>query len=120
MPYRPERLAAAIQEEIAEILREMKDPRLGFVSVTGVEVSSDLRHAKIYISVLGSQADEEGSLRALQHAQGFLRTELGRRIRLRYIPEISFRLDRSLQHGAKMAELLRQLNPSTPSGDGNE
>ena len=120
MPYRPERLAAAIQEEISDILRGMKDPRLGFVSVTGVEVSSDLRYARIYVSVLGSSAEEEATLEALRHAQGFLRSELGRRIRLRHVPEINFRLDPSIRHGARIFELLRELDQSKSSGGSNE
>lgn len=120
MPYRPERLAAAIQEEISQILREMKDPRLGFVSVTNVEVSSDLRYARVYVSVLGSPTEEAATMEALQHAQGFLRSELGRRIRLRHTPEISFRLDRSIRHGARINELLRDLDRPKSSGGNNE
>jgi len=120
VPYRAERLAAAIQQEISQILREMKDPRLGFVSVTNVEVSPDLRYARVYVSVLGSPTEETATMETLQHAQGFLRSELGRRIRLRHTPEISFRLDHSIRHGARINELLRNLDTPKSSGGNDE
>lgn len=106
MAYRPERLAEAIKTEMAEILRQLKDPRIGFVTVTAVDVSSDLRYAKVSVSVLGTPDEQSQSLRTLQRAQGFVRTELGRRIRLRYAPEVTFKLDDSIREGIRLTTLI--------------
>jgi len=104
------RLRELFKEEISAILqREMKDPRIGFVSVTDVELSQDLRHAKVFVSVLGDDAAKESTMAGLANAQGFIRTELSRRIRLRYIPEVMFRLDESIERGARVQRLLRQV-----------
>jgi ribosome-binding factor A len=108
--YRPERLGEAIKEEVSDILRnELKDPRIGFATVTAVEVSGDLRHAKIFVSVLGSPEEQKATFEALRRAQGFVRSELGRRIRLRHTPEIVFRRDDSIKHGARVLELLEEV-----------
>jgi len=118
MPHRPERLAEVIKKEVSEILRTMKDPRIGFVSVTTVEVSTDLRYAKIYVSVFGDEAQQEDTWRALQRAQGFVRTELGRRIRLRHTPEVTFVLDRSIDEGARLIRLIDDLRKGQPGRQG--
>ncbi len=110
MSFRPERLAEAIKKEVSELLREsLKDPRIGFVSITSVEVSRDLRYANIYASVFGEQAQQKSSIEALQKAQGFIRGELGRRIRLRYTPEITFKLDQSISHGSRIIALMAKV-----------
>jgi len=110
MSYRPERLAEAIKKEISELLRdEMKDPRIGFSSITIVEVSSDLRYAKVFVSVFGSPEDQAASIEVLQKAQGFIRGELAKRIRLRHFPEITFKLDQSIGRGTRILELLNQV-----------
>lgn len=107
MSFRPERLAEAIKKEVSELLREeLKDPRIGFVSITSVEVSKDLRYANIYASVFGEPDQQKVSIEALQKAQGFIRGELGRRIRLRYTPEITFKLDQSISHGSRIIALM--------------
>jgi len=107
---RSERLGELLKEEISEILRrELKDPRVGFVSVTDVEVSSDLRHAKVFVSILGDEVSREETMRALESATGFVRSEVGRRIRLRHTPEIVFRLDKSIERGARVFELLSEI-----------
>lgn len=112
MHQRPERVGEAIKEEISDILRnEIKDPRIGFVSVVEVEVSPDLRHAKVYVSVLGDEEARVQSLKGLESATGFIRSEIGRRIRLRHTPEILFRLDKSIEHGVKIARLLNEIRP---------
>src|SRR5262245_27788701 len=87
----------------------MKDPRIGFVSVTDVEISPDLRHAKAFVSILGDAEAKAKTMAGLENAQGFIRTELGRRIRLRRIPEILFRLDESIERGARVQHLLRRV-----------
>lgn len=110
MSHRPERLAEEIKKEISEMLRtELKDPRIGFVSVTGVDVSPDLRYARIHTSILGSSGEQKATMDVLQRAQGFIRSELMRRIRLRHAPEISFKLDQSISRGARIMELLERV-----------
>ncbi|MEW6273670.1 MAG: 30S ribosome-binding factor RbfA [Bacillota bacterium] len=110
MSYRPERLAEAIKKEISDLLfNELKDPRIGFVTITAVDVSPDLRTAKIYASVYGSAEEQRATLAALQRAQGFIRSELGKRIRLRHTPEITFKLDPSIRRGARVMELLEEI-----------
>ncbi|MDR7416487.1 MAG: 30S ribosome-binding factor RbfA [Armatimonadota bacterium] len=117
-PQRVEKLRELIREEVSEIIhRVLKDPRIGFTSVTDVELSSDLRHAKIFVSVLGSEEDRRRTMEALQNAVGFVRTELGRRIRIYRTPEIQFRLDTSIERGTRVMELLRSLSaPQEGSG----
>lgn len=111
MSHRPERLAEAIKKEISDMLRdELKDPRIGFATITLVEVSSDLRYAKVYISVLGAPEEQKNTLNALERAKGFVRSELGRRIRLRYTPELTFKLDTSIQRGTRVIKLLEEAN----------
>lgn len=110
MSHRPERLAEAIKKEVSDMLRnELKDPRIGFATITSVEVSLDLRYAKIFISILGSPTEQKSGMEALQRAQGYVRAELGRRIRLRYTPEITFRLDTSIAHGTRVMQLLEEV-----------
>lgn len=106
--------AARVGEEMREILaqlirEEVKDPRVGFVSIVKVEVSSDLRHAKVFISVLGDEQQKKESLKGLSSAAGFLRSEVARELRLRYTPELHFVLDESIEHGQKIAQLLVQV-----------
>lgn len=108
---RPTRVAEQMKKEVAQIIRdEVKDPRVGFVTVTAVEVSKDLRHAKIYVSVYGSEQEKKNSLEGLQKATSFVRRELGRRIKLRHVPEIEFRFDQSIEHGAHIAKLLSEVS----------
>lgn len=110
MSFRPERLAETIKKEVSNMLREeLKDPRIGFVTITGVEVSKDLRYANIYTSILGSPSDQKASMTALLKAQGFIRSELGRRIRLRYTPEITFKLDESIGRGSRLIALMEEV-----------
>lgn len=108
---RAERLAALMKEEISGIIRrELKDPRIGFATVTGVEVSVDLRHVRVFVSVYGTEEEKRQTLRGLESATGFIRNEMGKRIRLRYTPEILFSLDSSIERGARVFELLHLVN----------
>lgn len=111
-PYkRSERLGELILAEVSDLLaRHIKDPRIGFVTFTRVEVSDDLRHAKVFVSTLGSAPDKARTLQGLASASGYMRRHLGRALHLRYTPELTFVLDESLEHGAKIAQLLRQLH----------
>jgi ribosome-binding factor A len=114
---RLERVNQLVKEEISTLLqRELKDPRLGFVTVTEVDVTPDLRTAKVYISVLGSEAQWTSSLQALTSARGFIRSWLRRHLDLRSTPELSFRPDRSMEHAARMQMLLAGLE-GRPKGD---
>lgn len=114
--HRAHRLAGEIQKEIAQIIREeVKDPRIGFVTITGVDVTNDLRHAKIFLSTLGEKTDIDNCLKALEKASGFIRTEIAKRIRLRYAPELNFKFDESQVYGEKINKLLTEVK-----GDSNE
>lgn len=112
MKIRPNRVAEEIKRELVEIIRtEIKDPRVaGLVSVTGVEVSGDLSYAKIFISKYGSAKAREEALKGLEKASGFIRSELSKRLKLRYMPELIFALDDSLDYGAKIETILNTIN----------
>jgi ribosome-binding factor A len=106
---RTRRVGEQIQREVAGILQEeFKDPRLGMISVSGVEVSRDLAHAKIYISVLGREEDVSETIKVLNKAAGFLRHQLGQRMRLRSVPQLRFLYDASLAEGARMDALIAE------------
>ena len=104
---RTRRVGEQIQRELAGLVHEeIKDPRLGMVSISGVVVSRDLAHARVYVSVLGGQEAVEESIRVLNHAAGFLRHRLGQRLRLRVVPQLRFHFDSSLAEGARMDALI--------------
>ncbi len=96
----------------------MRDPRLGFVTVTDVEITPDLRLAHIYVSVMGGDEEEKQALAGLKSAAGFFRHELGGALSLRFIPELSFRLDKSLEQGLHIDQLLDSLQSEAPTDDG--
>jgi len=107
------RVGELLKEEISQIvLREMKDPRIGFVSVTDVVVSGDLRHAKVFISVYGSDKEKEETLEGLQQAQGYVRKLVGERIKIHHTPEIIFRYDDSIENGVHISEIIKDLKES--------
>ena len=111
MARRKEKVNELVRDVLSEIIqREIKDPRLGFLSVTGVEVAADLSSARVFISVMGDETQQKDSLAVLQRAKGFMRTELARRVRsMRHIPELIFKLDTSIQTGVRVFELLEQV-----------
>jgi ribosome-binding factor A len=105
---RVERVGEAIREAIASmLLREIKDPRIGMVTLTAVQLSDDLRHAKVYFSCLGDEAAHERSLRGLQSAAGFIKTQLTRQLKLRYAPELVFIFDPTVEGANRLASLLK-------------
>jgi len=107
-----------INHEMSDLIRtRMKDPRIGFASITAVEVSADLRHAKIFVSVMGSEQEQRDTLAALNHASGFLRRELAHRMTIRFTPEISFRLDKSIERGVELIGLINQVTTAQKPED---
>ncbi len=116
---RSEKVADLIHKEISEMLvKTIKDPRIGFVTITRVEASEDCRSAKIYFSVTGTREERERSMKGLSSAKGYVRKELGRRIRLRYTPEIIFKFDPSIEYAIHIGEVIRHLKKDEGT-DGN-
>ncbi|MFD2628427.1 30S ribosome-binding factor RbfA [Oceanobacillus kapialis] len=108
---RANRIAEQMKKELGEILtRKIKDPRVGFVTVTDVEVTGDLQQAKVFISVLGDEQQKQDTLLGLAKAKGFIRSEIGQRIRLRKTPELVFEFDEALEYGNRIETILRDLN----------
>lgn len=112
MVYRIERVNSLIRQEISELLRlEVKDPRLsGFVSITEVETSSDLKYAKVFFSFLGSDEEKKEVLSTLISASGFFHNELTKRLNLRHVPELDFRWDDSIEKGARILDLINKVS----------
>ena len=110
IPYRKEKLAAQIVREVSDIIfKEMKDPRLGFATVTRAEVSPDYKYAKVFVSVMGNEKKKKLSLDAFKHAEGFFQRELSKRLKLRQAPEISFVRDDTIDKTFKMVSLINKL-----------
>jgi ribosome-binding factor A len=108
--HRPERLGELIRQTVAAFLTgNVRDPRIGFVTVTGVEVSADLGHARVRVSVMGTEDERARSLEGLASAARFLRAQLARELPLRTSPELRFELDRGLEHASRIDEVLRRL-----------
>ncbi|AET60419.1 30S ribosome-binding factor RbfA [Paenibacillus sp. NRS-1782] len=105
------RVGEQIKKELSQLIQtELKDPRIGFITVTGVDLTNDLSQAKIYLSVLGDEEQKTSSLKALDKANGYLRSELGKRIRLRHIPELIFKIDESIAYGSRIEKLLSDID----------
>jgi ribosome-binding factor A len=118
---RTRRVGEQIQRELAALIHdEIRDPRLGMVSVTAVMVSRDLTHAKVYVSVLGNTEQSDASIKVLSHAAGFLRHRLGKILHIRVIPELRFYLDRSLEEGARMGALINEAIASDKGNAGED
>jgi ribosome-binding factor A len=110
MTQRTERIDQLLREEISAILtKEIADPAIGFATVTDVETAPDLRHARVWFSVIGPKAERDQTLRALERAMSYVRRELGTRLRLRRIPELHVRLDDSVERGTRVLRLLNEL-----------
>ncbi len=109
---RPERMAIEMKRMIAKVLQEeVKDPRLDFssISITRIEVTNDLSHAKISVSVLGEEEKQKAAMKALQSAKGYIRTKLSHSIQVRHFPELEFILDKSIEHGFRISSILKEL-----------
>ncbi len=115
MSYRADRLGQELKVQISLILaREMRDPRIGLATVTDARVSPDLRYARVFVSVLGSGEEQKATLAALNQAAGFIRRQLGPRLRLRHNPEVTFCFDQSIEQGARMEEILAEVKKEMP------
>lgn len=111
MSLRANKVGEQMKKELGEIIgRKLKDPRVGFVTVTDVQVTGDLQQATVFISVLGDEEQKENTLKGLAKAKGFIRSEIGQRIRLRKTPEISFEFDESIDYGNRIDTLLHQIH----------
>lgn len=121
MSTRTDRMADLIRDEISRmILRDLRDPRLGFVTLTGASVSPDMRNVRVFVSVLGDQAARDGSLKALRSASGFIQRTLFKNLSLRLAPVLHFSLDDSLEKGERIERVLRQIHETSggePGGD---
>ena len=110
--HRPARVADALQQELSQILRhELKDPRLRMVTISRVEVSRDLAHARVWVSVLGEESERREAVEALHGAAGFVRQKLAPTLRLRSLPQLRFVLDRGAEYSQRISDLLEDLNP---------
>jgi ribosome-binding factor A len=119
--YRMEQIGHQIQIELSELLlREVRDPRLGFVTITQVNVASDLSIARVNISCFGDETEQQESLRALKHAAGFLRTAVSKRIRMRTMPQLIFHLDHSMAHAEEVQRTLKSLEPELAAAKARE
>jgi ribosome-binding factor A len=109
-PYRQEKLGELIAAELSNLLRtRVKDPRVGFASITRVEVSGDMRHAKVFVSVMGDSKEQKETMKGLTNATGFLRHELASLLTLRFMPELVFKLDHSIEEGSRILELINKV-----------
>ena len=118
MPSRRiERVNDLLRSELSELIgRTLKDPRVaGLVSLTEVETSADLRHARVFVSVFGTDEERKSTLSALRHAAGFLRHEVAQRVTFRHMPELEFQLDSSIERGDRILQLLREVQPEAPA-----
>jgi ribosome-binding factor A len=111
------RVNESVRQVLADALPELKDPRIGLVTVTGVDTTPDLRHATVYVSVLGSGRKRRASLSGLQAAHGPLQTRLARELRLKRTPQLTFEYDPSVERGVRMTKLIDELAPDTHDGD---
>ncbi len=117
---RTERIAEAIKKEVSDLLmREIRDPRIGFASITDVEVSGDLRLVKIFISVLGDEQQKNDTMAGLESAKGLIRSTIGKRVQLRYTPEVVLKLDESIARGARINAILKEVDPDATKGGPN-
>jgi ribosome-binding factor A len=105
------RVNEAVREVVSEGLGELKDPRIGFVTVTGVETSPDLRHARVFVSVLGSEAKQKRTLAGLAAAHGVLQARLARELRMKRTPQLAFEYDPTVERGVRMTQLIDELAP---------
>ena len=113
MTERMRRVNAAVREVLSEAVGELKDPRIGFVTVTGVQTSTDLRQAVVFVSVLGSEKKREQTIDGLQAAHGILQSRIARELRMKRTPQLTFEYDPTVERGVRMTRLIDELAPDT-------
>jgi ribosome-binding factor A len=118
MTERMRRVNESVRQVLAEAIPELKDPRIGLVTVTGVDTTPDLRHATVYVSVLGSSRGRRTSLSGLEAAHGVLQSRLARELRLKRTPQLTFEYDPSVERGVRMTRLIDELAPDDDDPDG--
>jgi ribosome-binding factor A len=111
MTERMRRVNEAVRQVLSEAVGDLKDPRIGFVTVTGVDTSPDLRHARVYVSVFGSEQKRADSLKGLEAAHGVLQARLGSELRMKRTPQLAFEYDPSVERGVRMTQLIDELAP---------
>ena len=117
--YRPTRVGELLQAEIADLLlRHLKDPRLSMATISRVDVSPDLREARVYVSRVGSESEQKETMEGFDRAVGFIRGQLGRRLKLRYTPSLTFLLDTAIADGVRISRLLHDLNSTSVADTG--
>jgi ribosome-binding factor A len=111
MTERMRRVNEAVREALAEALGELKDPRIGFVTITAVKTSTDLRQARVYVSVLGNERKRQKTLEGLQSAHGVLQAKLASELRMKRTPQLAFEYDPTVEEGVRMSQLIDELAP---------
>ena len=118
MYKRSEKVAEAIHEMVSELLvKGLKDPRIGFVTITGVKVTDDLHLATVFFTVIGSEEEKDATEKGLNSARGYIRKEMGKNLRMRYVPDIIFKFDESVEYGSRIESLLKEI---TVKDDGDD
>ena len=117
MTERMRRVNESVRQVLAEAVPELKDPRIGLVTVTGVDTAADLRHAVVFVSVLGSEKKRTATLRALEAAHGVLQSRLASQLRMKRTPQLSFEYDPSVERGVRMSQLIDELAPEDDTDD---
>ena len=117
---RMRRVDEAVKQVLSEAIPSLKDPRIGFVTVTGVDTTSDLDQAKVWVSVFGNERQRARTLEALDSASGVLQAALNRELKLRRTPRLEFVYDRAVEHGVRMTQLIDELTPADGGDDGDE
>ena len=113
---RSQRIQELLLEEISKLLQSgLKDPRIGFTTITRVEVSDNLKHAKVFVSVMGTEKEKSDTLEALKSAKGFIRNSLGKNLYLRYLPELEFKKDENAEHVEKITRIINDLHSESDS-----
>lgn len=120
MTERMRRVNESVRQVLSESLHELKDPRIGFVTVTAVDTAPDLRHATVYVSVLGSERKRRATLAGLEAAHGVLQARLSRELRLKRTPQLAFAYDPSVERGVRMTQLIDELAPPADDRDDDE
>ncbi len=114
---RLDRVQRLAKQVLGEAIQDLKDPRIGFATVTAVRVTPDLQHARVFVSVLGSEEEQEQTMEGLRSAKAHLRTELGRQVRMKYSPELIFQLDHGPEEAERLEALIRRIHEDEPEND---